>query len=143
MKTLTLLVVCSMFTLSAQATYPVSFTCKGISKTQEEVQFSLKGLISSEPATGKEVGSLILNLQGQTNKGEITIANQKVHALKTKYSTLVMYSVNAEILNSGYDQVTIAVTNKQDGSSTLTFFDRRSTNLDSIEYGIRCAEEVK
>jgi hypothetical protein len=142
MKTLTLLAVCSMFTLSAQAAYPVSFTCKGVSKNQEKIQFSLKGLISSDPAAKKETGTLTLNLQGQTNKGEIKISNQQVHVLKTKYASLVMYAVNAEVKNHGYDQVVIALTNKNNGSSTLSFFDGRSANLDSIEYGIACAEEV-
>jgi hypothetical protein len=143
MKTLTLLAVCSMFTLNAHATYPVSFNCQGVSKNQEKIQFSLKGLISSDPAAKKETGTLTLNLQGQTNKGEIKISNQQVHALKTKYASLVMYSVSAKVQSVGHDQIVIAVTNKNNGSSTLSFFDTRSAGLDSIEYNIACAEEVK
>lgn len=143
MKSLTLLIICSLFTFSAQAAYPVSFTCKGVSNNNEEIKFSLKGLISADPAKKIEAGDLTLNLIGKTNKGTVKINNQKVRALKTKFSTLVMYSIETKVKTTGYDLAVIAVTNKSDGSSTLSFFDKLSADLDSIEYKISCAEEVK
>lgn len=143
MKLLTLILACSIFSLSAQAAYPVSFTCKGISNNKEKVNFTLKGLASSDPATRKVTANLILNLKAQTNKGKIEIADQKVRGLKTTFGTLIMYSVQAEVNSNDFDSVSVAITNKNDGSSTVTLVDTRSANLDSVEYNISCLEAVK
>lgn len=127
-----------LFATSVFAAYPININCKGTNANKKSISFNISGIETSDPSTRKTSINVKLNLKANTTKGLVELKDLMVKGSKVKSGTLDMYTLNSEISNNDYTQITIAITNKTGDYNTATLIDTNSQDMETEEYVIAC-----